>query len=225
MWRCECSSTSFCRTRFPQSDAHDISTCRKMHILRIISPPPMFRSYVDNIIIIIRSLYCVCTRARVCAIKIRRRHGDRTSTRIVSSGRAVGDYRVHHGCYACSWRVRRRAVGNNICAPRSCWGTTNVMDHRESGDTRVIRNIRFKPPQCFMYGWCEVARALTGLEHLWFLLVGLKEKVFKHRPNTLEELKERIKVEIGAKCVKMRQKTSEIAFINVSLLAAIIFLM
>jgi len=53
----------------------------------------------------------------------------------------------------------------------------------------------------------------------------LKEKVFKHQPHTLEELKERIREEIDAIPVKMQPKTLEIAFINVFLLVVIIFLM
>ena len=59
----------------------------------------------------------------------------------------------------------------------------------------------------------------------FFFRCYLKEKVFKHRPRTLEELKDRIREEIGAIPVEMWQKISEITFINVSLLAAIIFLM
>jgi len=62
----------------------------------------------------------------------------------------------------------------------------------------------------------------------FFLWGYLKEKVFKHRPHTLEELKDRIREEIGAIPVEMCQNAaeiSEIAFISVSLLAAIIFLM
>jgi len=59
-------------------------------------------------------------------------------------------------------------------------------------------------------GWCEVAPALTGLEHLWFFLWGyLKEKVFKHRPHTLEKLKDRIREEIGAIPVEMCQNSAE----------------
>jgi len=49
-----------------------------------------------------------------------------------------------------------------------------------------------------------------------FLCGYPKEKVFEHRPHTLEELKDRIREEIGVIPVEMRQKISEIAFINVS---------
>ena len=55
-----------------------------------------------------------------------------------------------------------------------------------------------------------MAREISGFEHLRFFPVRLlKEKVFKHRPHTLEELKTRIREEIAAIPIDMCQKAVE----------------
>ncbi|CAI6355622.1 unnamed protein product [Macrosiphum euphorbiae] len=75
-------------------------------------------------------------------------------------------------------------------------------------------------------GW--PARSLDLSICDFFLWDYLKEKVFKHRPHTLEELKTRIREEIASIPVDMCQKVVENfknTSINASLLEVIILLM